>query len=41
MTSLTVIGVLVGYVLVLLGIGFWASRESSDLKGLSSDRLEL
>ena len=28
-----VIGVLVGYLLVLLGIGFWASRESGDLKG--------
>ena len=33
MTSLTVIGVLVGYVLLLLGIGLWASRESGDLKG--------
>mgnify|MGYP006091488151 CR=1 FL=1 len=33
MTSPTVIGVLVGYLLVLLGIGFWASRESGDLKG--------
>ena len=33
MTSATVIGVLVGYLLVLLGIGLWASRESGDLKG--------
>ena len=33
MTSLTVIGVLVGYALLLLGIGLWASRESGDLKG--------
>jgi sodium/proline symporter len=33
LTSPTVIGVLVGYLLVLLGIGFWASRESGDLKG--------
>ena len=33
MTSPTVIGVLVGYLLVLLGIGFWASRDSGDLKG--------
>jgi len=32
-TSATIIGVLVGYLFVLLGIGLWASRESSDLKG--------
>ncbi len=33
MTSTTIIAVLVGYLFVLLGIGFWASRESGDLKG--------
>ncbi len=33
MTSTTIIAVLVGYLCVLLGIGFWASRESGDLKG--------
>ena len=33
MTSATIIGVLVGYLFVLLGIGLWASRESGDLKG--------
>lgn len=33
MTSTTIIGVLVGYLLILLGIGFWGSRESGDLKG--------
>ena len=33
MTSPTIIGVLVGYLIILLGIGFWASRESGDLKG--------
>jgi sodium/proline symporter len=32
-TSTTIIAVLVGYLFVLLGIGFWASRESGDLKG--------
>ncbi len=33
MTSNTIIAVLVGYLLILLGIGFWGSRESGDLKG--------
>jgi sodium/proline symporter len=33
LTSPTIIGVLVGYLIILLGIGFWASRESGDLKG--------
>ena len=33
MTSTTIIGVLVGYLIILLGIGFWGSRESGDLKG--------
>jgi sodium/proline symporter len=32
-TSNTIIAVLVGYLLILLGIGFWGSRESGDLKG--------
>jgi len=32
-TSTTIIGVLVGYLLILLGIGFWGSRDSGDLKG--------
>ena len=33
MTSTTIISVLVGYLLILLGIGFWGSKESGDLKG--------
>lgn len=33
MTSGTIVAVLVGYLVVLLAIGFWASRESGDLKG--------
>jgi len=33
MTSATIVGVLVGYLLVLLAIGLWGSRESNDLKG--------
>ena len=33
MVSATIIGVLVGYLLILLAIGFWGSRESGDLKG--------
>jgi sodium/proline symporter len=33
MTSATIVAVLVGYLLVLLAIGFWGSRESHDLKG--------
>ena len=33
MTSATIISVLVVYLIVLLGIGFWASRESGSLKG--------
>jgi len=33
MTSSVIIAVLVGYLLVLLAIGFWSSRESHDLKG--------
>jgi sodium/proline symporter len=33
MTSTTIIGVLVGYLLILLGIGFWGNKESGDLKG--------
>jgi sodium/proline symporter len=32
-TSQIIVGVLVGYLLVLLTIGFWGSRESHDLKG--------
>jgi sodium/proline symporter len=32
-TSATVIGVVVGYLVVLLAIGLWGGRESSDLKG--------
>ena len=33
MTSTTIISVLVGYLLILLGIGVWGSKESGDLKG--------
>ncbi|HSG07509.1 MAG TPA: sodium/proline symporter [Longimicrobiales bacterium] len=33
MTSATIIGVLVGYLAVLLAIGFWSARESGDMKG--------
>lgn len=33
MTSRTIIGVLIGYLIVLLAIGFWSSRESRNLKG--------
>ena len=33
MTSVTVISVLVGYAFILLGIAFWGSKESRDLKG--------
>jgi sodium/proline symporter len=33
MVSATIVGVLVGYLLILLGIGFWGSRESGDLMG--------
>ena len=33
MTSGTIISVLVGYLVILLGIGFWGGRESRDLKG--------
>ncbi|HIC63336.1 MAG TPA: sodium/proline symporter, partial [Gemmatimonadetes bacterium] len=33
MTSVTVISVLVGYAFVLLGIAFWGSKGSRDLKG--------
>ena len=33
MTSKTIIAVLVGYLLILLGIGLWSSRGSVDLKG--------
>ena len=33
MTSATIVGVLVGYLVVLLAIGLWGSRESGDLKG--------
>jgi sodium/proline symporter len=33
MTSATIVGVLVGYLLVLLAIGLWGSRETRDLKG--------
>jgi sodium/proline symporter len=32
-TSTTIIGVLVGYLLVLLGIGFWSTRESRTVAG--------
>jgi len=32
-TSATIIGVLVGYLLILLAIGFWGGRESGSLKG--------
>lgn len=33
MPSPTILGVVFGYLLVLLGIGFWSSRESHDLEG--------
>ena len=33
MTSATIIGVLVGYLVILLVIGFWGGRASGDLKG--------
>ncbi|MCH2464827.1 MAG: sodium/proline symporter [Gemmatimonadetes bacterium] len=33
MTSTTIISVLVGYLLILLGIGVWGSKEAGDLKG--------
>ena len=33
MTSVTIVGVLVGYLMILLAIGIWGSRESGDLKG--------
>jgi len=33
MTSATIIGVVVGYLLILLAIGVWGGRESGDLKG--------
>jgi sodium/proline symporter len=41
MTSATIVGVLVGYLLVLLAIGLWGSRETGDLKGyyVASKRL--
>jgi sodium/proline symporter len=32
-TSTTIVGVVIGYLLVLLAIGLWGSRESNDLKG--------
>lgn len=33
MTSATILGVVVGYLVILLAIGFWGGRESGDLKG--------
>jgi len=33
MTSATIVGVLIGYLVLLLAIGLWSSRESGDLKG--------
>lgn len=33
MTSATILGVVIGYLLILLAIGFWGGRESGDLKG--------
>ena len=33
MTSATILGVVLGYLLILLAIGFWGGRESKDLKG--------
>lgn len=33
MTSATIVGVVVGYLLILLAIGVWGGRESGDLKG--------
>jgi len=33
MTSTTIVGVLVGYLVILLAIGVWGSRDSSDVKG--------
>jgi sodium/proline symporter len=33
MTSVTVLAVVLVYLLILLGIGFWGGRESGDLKG--------
>jgi len=32
-TSATIVGVLIGYLVLLLAIGLWSSRESGDLKG--------
>jgi sodium/proline symporter len=32
-TSATILGVVIGYLLILLAIGFWGGRESGDLKG--------
>ncbi len=33
MTSATIMGVVVGYLMILLAIGLWGGRESGDLKG--------
>jgi len=33
MTSATIVGVVVGYLIILLAIGVWGGRESGDLKG--------
>ena len=33
MTSATIIGVLIGYLVILLAIGVWGSRESGDMMG--------
>lgn len=33
MTNATIVGVLAGYLLILLAIGVWGSRESGDMKG--------
>lgn len=33
MTSATILGVVIGYLMILLAIGFWGGRESGDLKG--------
>ena len=33
MTSATILGVVIGYLLILLAIGLWGGRESGDLKG--------
>ena len=33
MTSATILGVVVGYLLILLAIGLWGNRDSHDMAG--------